>query len=195
MDYFKSIDASIDADMSYDKIARKIFLTYPTFAFIGNEEIQYDILNSISQEFSIPITSIHVAGSSKIGRSIHKERDFILGTSDLDIAIIDTNFFAYCMEVVFKASNYYRDRAKFPIKNGTSTYQTYIEYIAKGIFRPDLMPMGEDRATWNSFFNRLSGKHIDTFKSINAGVYMSQACFEFKQSSVINNYIRIKENM
>jgi hypothetical protein len=67
-------------------------------------------------------------------------------------------------------------------------YEEYIQYLARGIFRPDLMPAGPDRAAWHNFFGKLSDKHSDVFKSISASVYLSQAVFEQKQRSAIKNY-------
>lgn len=39
------------------KVAQ-VFLTYPTKAFVGHEERQYEILNDVADFFIVPITSI-----------------------------------------------------------------------------------------------------------------------------------------
>lgn len=61
----------------------------------------------------------------------------------------------------------------------------YLMYLARGIFRPDLMPKGPQRAEWKNFFGHISARHSALFKSISAAVYISQSCFENKQRSVI----------
>ena len=54
------------------------------------------------------------------------------------------------------------------------------------------MPTGKKRANWRKFFGKLSREHKDLFKSINAGIYMSQVFFELKQSTIIKDYISNK---
>jgi len=192
MDHLESIDAGVAAKKSYNEIVRKVYLVYPTKAFIGDEERQYNILNEISCFFEIPIMSVQVAGSAKTGRSFHKQREFKAGNSDLDIAIIDSNLFQKYMEIVFKDTKGYSVRSSFPVRDGKSTADEYIAYLTKGIFRADLMPSGEARKSWNKFFGSLSRKHGDLFKTINAGIYMSQLFFEKKQRSAIKNYLENK---
>lgn len=192
MDHIESIEIGLKEHKPYNEIVRKVYLAYPTKAFIGDEERQFHILNDISSHFSIPIMSVQVAGSAKIGKSFHKKTDFIPGDSDLDVAIIDSNLFRKYMEMVFDVTKGYSDRTRFPIKSGQSTADEYIAYIAKGIFRADLMPSCEARAEWSKFFGQLSIKHGDLFKSINAGIYISQMFFENKQRSAIKNYVNNK---
>jgi hypothetical protein len=124
--------------------------------------------------------------------SFHKNTAFIPTVSDLDIAIIDTDLFRFYTEYIFKETNGYNDRSSFPIRDGRSIYNEYTKYLSKGIFRPDLMPSCRKRANWFEFFGKLSTKHKDLFKSINAGIYISQVFFEHKQCSIINDYISNK---
>ena len=189
MNHLQSIDEGLKAQRPHNEIVRKIYLTYPTAALVSNEERQFQILNEISEHFNIPIMNIQVVGSAKTGYSFHKKTTFNSLTSDLDIAIIDSSLFLIYTECVFKITNGFTDRSEFPIYDGTSTYQQYINCIAKGIFRPDLMPSGKKRLNWLKFFGQLSSKNKDLFKSINAGIYLSQTFFEFKQTSNITEYI------
>lgn len=192
MNYIKSIDIGLAENRPHSEIVRKVYLTFPTMAMIGDEERQFLILNKISQYFEIPIVNIQVVGSAKTGQSFHKENKFTKKISDLDVAIIDSNLFQKYSEYAFKQTNGFKDRTTFPIVDGRSTYNAYVSYISKGIFRPDLMPTGKKRANWRKFFGKLSGEHKDLFKSINAGIYMSQTFFELKQSSIIKDYISNK---
>jgi len=192
MNHLDAIDVGLDAHTPYHEIARKVYLTYPTKAFVGDEERQYEILNEISQFFRIPITCVQVAGSAKTGRSFHKGTDFTLGESDLDVAIIDAGLYIHYTEIVLSAAKGYSDRSGFPIKNGRSTFNEYTEYLAKGLFRPDLMCTGQARAEWMAFFGKLSARHGEIFKSISAAIYLSQAFFENKQRSAVKNYADMK---
>ncbi|WP_313184182.1 hypothetical protein [Sphingobacterium siyangense] len=186
MNHIESIDKGLREKKPHNEIIRKVYLTYPTNAFIGNEEQQYEILDEISQYFDIPINHIQVCGSSKVGRSFHKKSSFQPKVSDLDIAIIDPILFIKYCEIVYKTTNGFQDYSKF--KRGD--FPSYTEYVSKGIFRPDLMPTCSDRVAWFKFFNTLSLKHDNYFKSINAGIYQSQAFFEYKQIKNIKNYIK-----
>lgn len=189
MNHLEAIIASAGAGQAYAEIARKIFLVYPTKVFIGNEEQQYAISNGIAQQFDVPITSIQVAGSAKTGRSFFQQRDFIPGTSDLDIAIIDTRLFLKYMEIVYSETRGYTDKTKFSIRANRSTFEEYITYLTKGIFRPDLMPAGQEKAKINDYFGLLSRNHTNLFKNINAAIYLSESFFESKQRSAIKNHI------
>lgn len=192
MTHLESIVEGLNGNRPHSEIVRKIYLTYPTAVFVGNEERQFQILNEISEHFSVPIMNIQVVGSSKTGYSFHKRTVFNYLTSDLDIAIIDPNLFQHYTEWVFKNTRGFTDRTGFPFLDGRSTYSQYVSAVAKGIFRPDLMPTGKKRLSWLKFFGQLSGKNKDLFKSINGGIYLSQTFFEFKQASNITEYISVK---
>ena len=192
MNHIESIEAGLKDKKTYNEIVRKVYLAYPTKALIGDEERQYQILNDISCFFNVPIMSIQVAGSAKTGRSFHKQKDFEPRKSDLDIAIIDPGLYQKYMEAIFSVTKGYSDNTGFSIRTGKSTFEEYLSYLTKGIFRADLMPTCEERKAWNQFFGQLSQKHGDLFKSINAGIYMSQLFFENKQRSAIKNYIDTK---
>lgn len=189
MNHIESIDKGLAEKKTHLEIVRKVYLTYPTKAFIDNEEEQFDILDEISNYFKIPINHIQVCGSSKVGRSFHKVSTFTPKISDLDIAIIDPDLFLFYSEVVFRATEGFQSLTKFTSHKGNN-FNNYSEYISRGIFRPDFMPSCPERAAWFKFFNELSLKHKDFFKSINAGIYQSQTFFEFKQVKNIKDYIR-----
>jgi len=192
MNYIESIEKGLKEKKSHREIVRKIYLSFPTKAFLGNEERQFIILNDIALYFHIPLNSIQIVGSAKTGRSFHKDSTFTAENSDLDVAIIDSSTFLKYSESVFTQTKGFRDRSNFPIKDGKPVYEEYRQYLAKGIFRPDLMPTGKKRANWNKFFGKLSFRNKDLFKSINAGIYFSEVFFEYKQAKVIENYLSNK---
>jgi hypothetical protein len=185
MNHLEAIDSALAAGQPHNEIARKVFLSYPTRVFVGREELQYEILNEVAKFFGVPFTSVQVAGSAKLGYSVFKKTDFVAGSSDLDLAVIDTQLFARYFDLVFNMTDGYSDGSKFPIRDGKSTEKSYRRYIALGLFRPDLMPTGEARSAWQNFFGQLSTKHHGHFESISAGIYISQSCFEQKQRSAI----------
>lgn len=189
MNHLDAVKKGIKLKSHHYEIVREIYLTYPTSALIGKEERQYLILNEISEHFNVPIMNVQVVGSAKTGYSFHKKKIFDSKTSDLDIAIIDTHLFIAYTEWVFKITNGFKNREGFSKGDGKSNYDQYKGCISKGIFRPDLMPAGFKRVEWMKFFGKLSSKNKDIFKSINAGIYLSQAFFEYKQIANIEQYI------
>ena len=192
MNYIESIEKGLNEKKSHREIVRKVFLSFPTMAFIGNEEREFLIFNEIANYFCIPLNSIQIVGSAKTGRSFHKNSTFCSKNSDLDVAIIDANLFLRYTEYVFLKSKGFRDRSGFPRIEGQSVFNQYIQYVSRGIFRPDLMPSSKKRANWNRFFGKISTNNKDLFKSINAGIYLSEAFFEQKQTKIIENYLESK---
>lgn len=189
MDHFEAIDAGNTAKSPLNEIARKIFLSYPTAAFSGNEELEFEIMNSISMEFGVPISCVHVAGSAKTGKSFYKGTNFTPGVSDLDAAIIDTRLYTHFFEEIFSATRGYSQRQHFPIKHGKITADEYLAYMQKGICRLDLLPYGPLRVRCEEFFNRLSNKHIAHFSKISGVIYATELFFESKQRTAIKNYL------
>jgi len=189
MDHSDAIKIGLKSGHTHTEIARKVYLGYPTSAFIGNEELEYLIINKISKYFQIPYSNVQVVGSAKLGFSCHKENKFNPATSDLDIAIINKDLFFKYIEIVYEKTNGYGDQSGFP-KNefGVSRYGEYIKYIARGIFRPDLMPSCMKKAEWRTFFTQLSAQHSSYFKSINCGIYSTEFFFESKQKNNISEY-------
>ncbi|MDB5123840.1 MAG: hypothetical protein JWP94_1969 [Mucilaginibacter sp.] len=178
----EGINSGLQAGYSVDLISRKIYTVYPTFAFDGDYDIQFEIFNLICSEFDVPITAIQVCGSAKTGFNFNKNTEYKRGSSDLDIAIVDSLLFQKYCEIVLKETYGFRDLSNFTEGNARS----YYKYIAKGFFRPDFMPTCIAKREWQNFFNKLSVKYIDMFSNINAGIYFSQTFFELKQASNID---------
>ena len=189
--YEEGINSGIKGGFRNEIISRKIYLSYPTFAFKDNHDIEFEILNSISNEFKIPLSSVQVVGSSKTGYSYFKNTEFKIGQSDLDIAIIDPYLFQKYCEIVLKETNGFTDLTKFKRSQESNNYNSYKNYLAKGIFRPDFMPAIEAKKKWFNFFNKLSNKYDTIFSDINAGIYFSQTFFEYKQSENIDHYKKL----
>lgn len=185
------IDTGISNGNTDTEIARKIFLSYPTSVFENKHEIEFDIKNKISQFFDIPITSVQVAGSAKLGYSYHKSKIFEIGESDLDIAIINTDLYLRYAMIAFQKTNGYTDLSHFKQQGtlgGVKVKDNFIKYLARGILRPDLLPNCEEKIDWFKFFNNLSSEYIKIFKNINAGIYCNEKFYEHKQSDVIKKY-------
>ena len=170
------------------EIARKIFLSYSTEIFKGNEDKEFYIKNNIAKRFSIPFSSIQIVGSSKTGISFFKDKKFEPGVSDLDIAIISAPLFIKFTEQVHLLTNSYSNLTIFSVYNGLSNAVRFKSGIVNGIVNPFIMPNCELKTQWLDFFNSLSNNHFDLFKGINGGIYLSEYYFETKQEECIIKY-------
>lgn len=198
VDYRETVKKDFEKEISPNDIARKIFLTFPTFAFENKEDIQFEILNKISRYFSIPITSVQIAGSAKVGRSYHKDKEFSCEHSDLDVVIIDNNIFRDLMETCCQVTRGFQDATKFSNNRDVANRLDFFKsYLLKGIIIPKNMPNTEKKESILRFFNGLSVEYVRHFKDINVAFYLSSYFFERKQLTTIyniKNHIQIGEH-
>ena len=165
----------------------RLMVLTPTFAFEGREDIGYQITEQAATFFNVSVRAVHACGSAKLGFSPYKGTDFAIGTSDLDLAIIDENCFTRYLGEVIAVTKQYRQRTGFQ-RGENNCYDSFVAYLAKGIFRPDLMPYCETRKKWLEFFGKMSVKYQSQFKSVSAAIYLSDQAFRMKQSSVIMEF-------
>lgn len=184
---------AIDADAANYKNVKKVFLSYPCNYFFDQPDLEFEIYNKISVEFKIPFSSIRVAGSAQTGYSFINKRPFVEKISDLDIAIIDSRLFQQLLEQCYERSDGFRPDT-FPIDEATSRSLRgqFMNYSGRGIIRPDLMPKGPEKQKIWSFFNRLSNEYSERFKSISAGIYLSETIYTLKQrSSLLSSEVEV----
>lgn len=171
-------------------IARRIYFLSHTAAFEKEPDRELQVYQDVSNFFVIPFNSIQIVGSAKTGISLIKNTPFTAEGSDIDIAVVDQSLFMRYVEIAFTISEGYVRNDLFPInKEGKPTTRSFKEYLAKGIFRPDLMPHCPERADWTTFFDKLSSNHREFCDGMNAFIYASSTFFEWKQKIVIDKFI------
>lgn len=174
---------------SDELIVRRLFYFWRSPISRLHENAIFNIFNEVAGKFGVPFKAIYVSGSAQTGHSLYKNTDFIEGESDLDLAIVDAGLFQKYSEISYVASNNYRNLTKFPKRKDINDVpHLFKENLARGYFRPDLMPDCEENRQWKSFFRGLSTRYIETFKSVNCGIYMSPTFFERKLTQVLENY-------
>jgi hypothetical protein len=181
---------SLAAKDSEKVAARRLFLFNSSIVLASHGAAAFQIIDAVSRHFKVPFRSIAISGSSQTGYSYAKNRDFVAGESDLDLAIIDSRVFQAHSELVYYLTNAYRDLTRFPVENGVSKADEFRDYLIKGYFRPDLMPYCETKLNWVKFFNELSSRYLNLFKNINCGVFLSEGFFEGKQKVTIDRMRR-----
>lgn len=176
-----------------NELARKIFLSYQTSVFTGNQDVEYTIRNSIKNYLKVPFLSIQVTGSSKTGFSFFKKTKFTEGKSDLDISIISLPLYNNFLEVVHRVSRGFTDLSVFPLFRTQRTDRQFISNLKKGFINPFFMPDCNEKSEWLDFFRHLSNDHYLLFKEINGAMYSSEYFFECKQAECIEEFQRDTE--
>jgi hypothetical protein len=189
MRVIKGIKSGLSNNDDSMLVAKKIYLSYFTEVFKDNEDKEFYIKNKISEEFDIPFSSIAVSGSSKTGLSFFKEKVFVPGKSDLDIAIISLPLYNLFSEVANEVTNGYTDLSSFPLYRGSLTNSQFKFNLTKGYINPFFMPNCKTKTRWMVFFNSLSNSHFDLFKNINGCIYASEYFFQFKQKECVEQYL------
>lgn len=180
---------SLDNKEDINIIVEKVYLSSPTYSFINTLESTYTILNTISNHFSIPFKHIYVTGSAHIGFSLKTLKEFDNQTSDLDIAIIDTNLFEIILRGISNETNNFRRKHLFKDDN---SFDKYILNTAKGVIHPRYFPNGEIKKNWYHFFHQLSIKNKVNYNKITACLFLSENSFKDKQK---NDFSYFKNNM
>ncbi|MHA6881556.1 hypothetical protein [Ralstonia pseudosolanacearum] len=168
---------------SSSQIARRLYLSYPTFAFSECPEREFNLKNRISEQYKVDIFSVHFGGSGKTGESYHKSSEFSPGKSDLDAAIISPSLFLGYLEIASETTEEFRDRTRFP---NIDEYKRFVGYLQRGIFVPELMPTCKEKIEWTAFFNNISADYTDLFDNINCWIYSTQKVFEMKFSRTVS---------
>lgn len=189
MPYKDDLDADIADSLRASSdplhVARRLFEFRASPVLQANAAEAFAILDEVANRFAVPFRSVVVVGSAHTGYTYHKQRDFVPGESDLDLAIISAQLFCRYSEFAFQITKGYRDLTRF--KDVTQA-QSFQSYLSKGIFRPDMMPDSPAKQDWQKFFNRLTMKHNQLFRDVNCGVYQSDVFFEAKQASIVELY-------
>lgn len=154
-------------------------------------DLEYEIKNKISKNFSIPLSSIKIVGSGHIGSSPFKERDFEKGKSDLDIGIVDERLFNFFLHKVIIATNNYTDLTFFNNKTRDNKSPQYFRYrVSRGILDFSYLKNINEIDSFEDFFRKLSNVYFTWFKDINARIYLSETCLVLKQ---LDNIEKLKE--
>lgn len=176
---------------SEQQIIRRIFFYRPSPISESQNDPIFAIFDAVSDKFAVPFKSIYISGSAQTGHSLYKHTDFDPDSSDLDLAMVDPRVFQEYSEASLIATQGYRDNTSFPPRKYCDDVEgLFLQGLAKGYFRPDLMPVCKKQIEWEAFFRTLTSKHRKQFKSINCAIYFSQIFLETKLMPVYSNYAK-----
>lgn len=176
MNYKDEIEQNFKDGVELSQIVRSYYLVYPTCAFEGAYRIADEILNEVSNFFSIPVNDILVCGSAKLGISPIKQTAFTKGKSDLDLAILNKKCYFEIFDEILEETRNYSKKHLFGNK-----YNQYISSVSKGMINYKFLPNSKRKKDLNTFFNELSIKHRGFFSNISCCFYASEYSFKQKQ--------------
>ncbi len=191
-DYKQTLDRllkqSIDRGEEGYKTIRRLFQYRFSPVLEKHYDVGFSVVDRVATYFAVPFRAVYLCGSAQTGYSYFKQRDFSEKESDLDISIVHPALFQKYSEISFEVTRGYTDLTKFIREDDQDSARQFSANLAKGFFRPDLMPSCGPRQHWFAFFNRLSNDYGDCFTNINAGIYLSEVFFEGKQLPLIQKY-------
>jgi hypothetical protein len=165
--------------------ARRLFIEERVAALHFDREREFSIRTEISQFFEVPYSSISFCGSAQIGFSVHKDRLFEPGSSDLDVACISPVLFQRAWTDVINTTRGFTDLTPFGMRSPEKVDQ-FISMISKrGVILINAMPTSDLSKMWTIFELKIGAKHSKTFRGIGVAIYMNEYAFCWKQDSSI----------
>lgn len=170
--------------------ARRLYLTESPAALSKNQDREFAIKTEISQFFSIPYSAVGFCGSAQIGFSVHKNRMFEPGISDLDAACIDPFLFQRAWMDVVETTRAFSDLTAFGHRGQRRVEVLRNQIVSRGMIRVDAMPLSNLSREWSTFQGELSRKHTALFEKISVAIYINEYAFCWKQDSVLSALMR-----
>lgn len=172
---------------------RQYLLQGIPYVFNGDKESYYKFRKRIAEHWNIHFQDIHITGSAALGFSIFKKTPFTLD-SDIDVAIVSQNLFEKIMQHIHQYQLQLRQfRGQLNVKQ-IKDYHKFLEYIAMGWIRPDLLPTNliEEikflKDDWFDFFKSISNNKSEVGNyEVTAGVFKSHFHLEEYILQGLNN--------
>lgn len=174
----------LERKVPLEDIVRRFYLVQPTFSFINKHHIEDNIMFIISEHFNIPISSIMICGSAKIGFSLYKDSDFKVGVSDLDVAIVNSKCYIDIFNKVLCETRNYSQRQLFSKEN----LENYRRSVSSGFINYKYLPNIPLKAELTSFFNDISIQYRKEYARVSCCFYLSEYCFKQKQINGLSQW-------
>lgn len=170
--------------------AKRLFIEERAASLHFDRENEFLIRNDIARFFDIPYAAVAFAGSAQLGFSIHKDKLFEPGVSDLDAACINATLFQRAWSDVIETTRAFSDGTPFGRRSAQDIEQFKDQILRRGMIRIDAMPQSDVSRKWSAFQGRLSRKHTALFQRISIAVYMNEYAFCWKQDSALVTLMR-----
>ncbi|WEP47716.1 hypothetical protein NNQ27_22795 (plasmid) [Cronobacter dublinensis subsp. infanticibi] len=178
----------LTCDDDFIDFTRKKITHGTPHVFHGREDDYYNFRKEIAQKYKSSFHDIHITGSAKLGFSYFKVKEFSFD-SDIDTAIVSSSSFDYIMDFIYEFQMLLKRKRLTVTEDELNSYHDFLEYIALGWIRPDLLPKIFNtkslRDNWFSFFHGLSyGKSTVGNYKVTAGIFKS---YEHLEKYTINS--------
>lgn len=185
-----------------EKVLQKHFLDSKSRFFsetISNEDMEYEFRLDLATACDVNISDVIIIGSAKVGFSVKTDKfvRFDKGVdkngkpkkSDIDVAIINRDFFDRLTYDIFKFSEHFS--ARWIREKWTTNrvydilefieeplFQSYAKYHAKGWLRPDFLP---DDFLNQQDFVKVAGRWRSKLsnRKVSVGIYSGWNFFKF----------------
>lgn len=187
-DFIRSIGARLE---DREQRARRLFVEERAASLHNDRNREFSIRSSISSYFGINYSSVSFTGSGQLGFSIHKDRLFEPGTSDLDVACIDVRLFERAWTDVVRTTKSFSDLTPFNHRNNEKIRQFQDQITRRGMILVDAMPKSSLSQSWRDYQQSLSLDHVLLFKRISVAIYINEYAFCWKQDSSLSTLLGV----
>lgn len=182
--YREEINSYLEGGMEEFDLINELYFSYPMLK-ITKEQLA-EIKREIHNELDIPHSSIWVIGSAHTGFSIYKDTEFDEEkVSDIDIVVIDKDYFYKLQNLVIKETKGMKDRSFF--KNNHS-YRMYQFNISRGYIRGDFII----NSTLATKIERIcEDLNAELEREVHLAFYLNDEAFRWKNLESLNKYTGI----
>jgi hypothetical protein len=171
--------------------ARRVFFDEQSFATAQHKAEEFQIKSRIATYFDTSYRSIVFCGSAHLGFSPTKDKDFVAGSSDLDIAIINHELFQYVWTELIKSTRGFSDLTRFSRgSTGLDQVDLIRDMMSKrGLIHLHDMPAWPLFDTHRDFLRGFSESYLGLFSNISVSFYINEYAFCWKQSSSLQEIL------
>lgn len=184
---FKEIAAKYPDRLSR---SRRLFLEERAAALMALRDVEYAIKERVAAYFDIKYAEVAFAGSAQVGFSPHKNRLFIPGNSDLDVACVSANLFQKGWSDTVSATRAFTDLTAFSGMSGDEIERFKEGILRRGMIRVEIMPRSKISLEWKDFESLLTRSYPAIFRSVSVAIYLNEYAFCWKQDSAIAAILR-----
>jgi hypothetical protein len=159
-------------------------------SFFEDRNREYAIKRDVSEHFAVEYRQICFCGSAQLGFSVHKDRLFEPGRSDLDVACVDANLYQRAWADIMQTTRAFTDNAVFGRVPGRNIEMLKDQILRRGMINIAVMPNSTLKLNWTRFAGALGRRHADLFSSISFAIYINEYAFCWKQDSAISAIMR-----
>lgn len=164
--------------------AKRAYFDLPSHALEGKQEVEFSIKKAVSDRYKVPFRSVVFTGSAQLGFSPTKDTLFVKGSSDLDVACIDTGLFQTVWLEILDATDNFSDQSLYTSRNHGELLTSQI--LRRGMILMDYLPRCSRRTIDASFWSSINSRYKEYFGRVSLAIYINEEAFCRKQSAALD---------